>query len=51
MGCGCGANQNGQTYTYVYTSPTGSTTTYRSEIEARAAIIRNGGGTFSAVPK
>lgn len=35
---------------YVYTDPKGNQTTYTSEIQARAAQIRNGGGTFTAIP-
>lgn len=49
MACNCGkaaAKQN-----FAYTHPkTGAKTTYKSEIEARAAQIRNGGGTYTAVP-
>jgi hypothetical protein len=41
MGCNCGTNQAAKTY--VYTAPNGSTKTYRTEVEARAAVIRSGG--------
>jgi hypothetical protein len=41
MACNC---QNGTTAkTYVYTAPNGSSKTFRTEVEARAAVIRNGG--------
>lgn len=48
MGCGCN-KQSQALQNYVYTSPSGQSKTYRSEIEARAAQIRNGGGTYVAV--
>lgn len=44
MGCNCGGAKSGATW--VYTHPvTGAKTTYTSEVQARAAVIRNGGGT------
>jgi hypothetical protein len=43
MGCNCGSNNN-STQQYVYTDPKGVQRTYRTEIEARAAQIRAGGG-------
>jgi hypothetical protein len=49
MGCGCGKSAQ-QKFNYRYTSPQGGTTTYKSEIEARAAQIRQNGGTYKAVP-
>ena len=46
MGCNCGGKKNtGQSF--VYTSPTGVKTTYNSEVQAKAAQIRNGGGTIT----
>jgi hypothetical protein len=48
MGCNCG-KKNGQPSAFVYTDPKGVTKTYKSEVEARAAQIRNGGGTYQAV--
>lgn len=49
MACGCRGKNGG--YSYVYTSPTQQQYTYRTEIEARAAVIRNGGGSWAAVKK
>jgi hypothetical protein len=43
MGCNCGSKN--KKYAYVYTSPQGQTKTYPTEVEARAAVIRNKGGT------
>lgn len=51
MGCNCGGAKNGIQYNYVYVSPTGVRKVYRSEIEAKAAQIRNKGGTYEATPK
>lgn len=42
MGCNCG-KKNGSTQ-FVYISPTGQQATYNTEVEARAAQIRAGGG-------
>lgn len=39
MGCNCGG-QAASSWTYV--APDGKSTTYRTEVEARAAKIRNG---------
>lgn len=47
MPCNCGNKNKKQSY--VYTGPDGKTKTYPTEIEARAAVIRNGGGTYKAV--
>jgi len=44
MPCGCEKANAGPT-TWVYTTPMGTQQTYRTEIEARAAQIRGGGGT------
>jgi hypothetical protein len=42
MACGsCGKNK--MVYVYKYTDPQGKTTTYDSEVKARAAKIKNGG--------
>ena len=46
MACGC--TQKNGAKSFVYTSPDGKTTTYRTEVEARAAQIRSGGGTYVA---
>lgn len=51
MGCNCNGRNNGKTSSYVYKSPDGKTTTYRTEIEAQAARIRNGGGSYSVLTK
>lgn len=42
MPCGCG--QNGKSSEFVYTSPQGVQQTHKTEIEAKAAQIRAGGG-------
>lgn len=41
MACACKKNQNNATYTY--TAPDGSKTSYRSETEAKMAVVRKGG--------
>ncbi|HEU4911411.1 MAG TPA: hypothetical protein VFV76_05905 [Actinomycetes bacterium] len=43
MGCGCTGNGQSKV-TYIYTTPEGRQVSYRSEIEAKAAQIRAGGG-------
>lgn len=43
MGCNCGGQQK-VPVKYVYTSPKGQQTTFMTEIEAKAAQIRAGGG-------
>lgn len=43
MPCNCGKSSAKQT-TYVYVDPKGRQTSYRTEIEAKAAKIRAGGG-------
>jgi ferredoxin-NADP reductase len=50
--CNCG-KANGQTkgQNFVYTAPDAKKIIYRTEVEARAAQIRNGGGTYVAVPR
>lgn len=50
MGCNCGSKT--QEFSFVYTAPDGRTTTYTSEVQARAAQIRNGNkGTYEKRPK
>jgi hypothetical protein len=49
MACGCsGGNKNadGTPKEFVFTNPRGEQKTYRTEMEARAAQIRAGGGTY-----
>lgn len=41
MGCNCGKKAGNLEYRY--TSANGQVTTYRTEVEAKAAVIRNGG--------
>ena len=49
MGCNCGGAKAAATK-FVYTHPvTGAKTTYTSEVQARAAQIRNKGGTYVPV--
>lgn len=50
MGCNCNGKA-GTTYVYIYTAPNGSTTQYRTEIEAQAARIRQGGGSYKTVAR
>jgi hypothetical protein len=50
MGCNCGGQRASAKFNYLFTSPQGKTTTYKSEIEARAAQIRQSGGTYRQVP-
>jgi hypothetical protein len=49
MGCGCGKTST-PAQAFVYTSPQGKQTTYTSQVQAQAAVIRNGGGEWKAVP-
>lgn len=49
MGCGCGGKAGSNVW--VYTAPMGGTTTYNTEIEAKAAEIRNGGGFITMKPR
>jgi hypothetical protein len=46
MGCNCGGNKNAS-QKFLYTAPNGTQKVYKTEIEARAAKIRNGGGTIT----
>lgn len=41
MGCNC--NKSKGTYVYRYVSASGQTKTYDSEVQAKAAVIKNGG--------
>lgn len=51
MGCNCGKTTK-TAQNYVYTNPTtNAKVVYRTEVEARAAQIRNGGGTYVAVAR
>lgn len=40
----CGCTQNGVKQTFIYTDPNGVQKSYRTEIEAKAAQVRTGGG-------
>lgn len=45
MACSCGSNSSRKQVQYVATLPSGEKKTYQTEIEARAAVQRAGGGT------
>lgn len=45
MACACGKGNVKQTW--VYTAKDGTTKEYNSEIQARAAVIRAGGGSIT----
>ena len=48
MGCNCGKSSAKQEFVY----QNGKVTkVYRTEVEARAAVIRNNGGTVTTRPK
>lgn len=49
MGCNCGKT-NQQKYVYVYIGKDGKQTIYTSQVQAQAAVIRNGGGTWKEAP-
>jgi hypothetical protein len=49
MGCNCGGKGNQAKVNFVYVSPKGERKVYKTEVEARAAQIRNGGGTYNTV--
>lgn len=53
MPCNCGkANGQTQAKNFVYTDPTTKKQViYRTEVEARAAQIRNGGGSYVPVAR
>jgi hypothetical protein len=42
MGCNCGGSKSTQDK-FRYTAPNGSVTVYKTEIEAQAQVVRNGG--------
>lgn len=46
MGCNCGQAKAQQKF--IYTDPKGNQTVYTSEVQARAAQIRNRGGSYVA---
>lgn len=48
MGCNCGQKTQPK-MNFVYVSPRGERKVYKTEVEARAAQIRNGGGTYTTV--
>lgn len=50
MACGCQQAKTPQ-FNYVFVAPNGTQKTYTSEVQARAAQIRAGGGTYQAVPR
>jgi hypothetical protein len=43
MACSCGKKKAPAARSYVYTSPQGEQKTYKSEVEAAAAVKRTGG--------
>lgn len=43
MGCACGQKNGAKSY--IYTSPSGQRTTYKTEVEAQAAKIRDKKGS------
>lgn len=49
MACNCGKTK--AQVSYVYTGPNGQKVTYKTEIEAQAAKIRNKGGSISTVTR
>lgn len=48
MPCACQSNGKASTQKYVATLPNGEKKTYQTEIEAKAAVQRAGGGTVRA---
>jgi hypothetical protein len=48
MGCNCGKNKTANVR-FKYVAPDKKVTYYSSEVEARAAKIRNKGGTYTRV--
>jgi hypothetical protein len=44
MGCNCAGQQRAAAVKHIYTNPQGRQTSYNTEIEARAAQVRAGGG-------
>lgn len=49
MGCNCGGGK--KDFIWRYTSPTGQTVNYTSEVQAKAAVIKNKGGRWTKVAK
>lgn len=49
MGCNCGGGAGKKAQEYVYKFR-GATKVYKTEVEARAAQIRNNGGTITPRP-
>lgn len=54
MGCNCKGGK--AEYNYLYTSPDGKRTTYRSEVQAQAAVIKGRTpsgvqGSYKPVPR
>lgn len=50
MGCNCGKSSQ-QKFEYRFTGPDGKVKVYTSEVQARAAQIRQGGGSYVPVAK
>lgn len=48
MGCNCGSARKRQTYEVVFNDKNIPIKVYASEVEAKAAVARNGGGTIRA---
>jgi hypothetical protein len=46
MACACNTNKKGAAKSFVVTLPGGDKKTYATEIEAKAAVQRAGGGTI-----
>lgn len=51
MGCGCNKGTSASQLAYKFTAPDGKVTTFNTEVEARAAKIKAGGGHYTPVPK
>lgn len=49
MGCNCGGSK--KEFVYRYQSPEGKTVIYTSEVQAKAAVIKNKGGRWAKVAK
>lgn len=47
MACNC--SKGGTKQNVIYTAPDGKKSTYRTEVEAQAAKIRNKGGSYTVV--
>jgi t-SNARE complex subunit (syntaxin) len=50
MGCNCGGTKT-QAQQFLYVSPKGEAKVYPTEVQARAAQIRNGGGSITVQAK